>query len=86
MLNGVKIEVGQVFRMEGEGKTRAFADVVIGDVLLVKGLRIVSGKKGLFVSMPRRQGKDGTWYETVRPLTREVREELSEIVLTAYGT
>ncbi len=80
----LNIEVKQLHKLNGEGKVKAFADVAIAGFLLVKGLRIVDGKKGLFVGMPRRQGKDGQWYSTVFPLSEEVKSQLNEIVLEAY--
>ena len=34
--------------------------------------------------MPRHQGKDGKWYNTVYPATKELKAQLSAVVLTAY--
>jgi len=51
------------------------------DSFIVKGLRVVEGEKGLFVSMPSEAGKDGKWYSTVIPLKREVKDEIEKIVL-----
>lgn len=80
----LNIEVKRVHKLDGDSKLRAFADVAITDLFLIKGLRIVDGKKGLFVGMPREQGKDGQWYQTVFPLSEEVKKQLDEIVLEAY--
>ena len=80
----VKLEVTRLNRFEGEGTLRAFCDVAVEEAFLIKGIRVVEGKKGLFVSMPREQGKDGNWYDTVIPLTKEVRQQVSEAVLNAY--
>ncbi len=80
----VKLEVKRLNRFEGEGTLRAFCDLAVGEAFLIKGIRVVDGKNGLFVSMPREQGKDGNWYGTVLPLTPEVRQQVSETVLGAY--
>jgi stage V sporulation protein G len=77
------IQVSRIYRLEGDSKTKAFVDVAF-DGIVVKGLRIVEGKNGLFLSMPRHQGKDGKWYETVFPVTKEARQNLSDTVLAAY--
>ena len=77
------IEVSRIYRIDGESKLKAFADVSFGSVV-VKGLRIVEGKKGLFVGMPRQQGKDGKWYNSVWPTTKEIQQRISETVLAAY--
>jgi len=77
------ISVNRVLKFEGESKLKAFVDVSISGVV-VKGFSVVDGSKGLFVSMPRHQGKDGKWYDTVYPLTKELKNQLSEAVLAAY--
>ena len=63
----------------------SFCDVSVLDSIVINGLRVVEGKDGLFVSMPREEGKDGKWYNTVIPLKREVKDEIERIVLEAYG-
>lgn len=78
------ITVKQLHKLDGNGKLKAFADVAIAELFLIKGLRIIDGKKGLFVGMPRRQGKDGQWYQTAFPLSEDVKSQLNEIVLEAY--
>lgn len=81
----IKVEVSRLNRMDGNGRTKAYADVAFADAILVKGIRVVGGEKGLFVSMPRKKGKDGNWYETVSPLDRALREKVSGAVLLAYN-
>ena len=80
--NGV--EVLRLHRLSGESNLKAFADVSFAGVFIVKGIKVVEGKKGLFVSMPSEKGKDGKWYDTAHPLTKEFRESLNEVVLEAY--
>lgn len=80
----VEFEVKRITKIKGQGTLKAFCDVVMGEAVLIKGLKIVDGKNGLFVSMPAERGKDGKWYETVLPLTKETKEELTRIVLEAY--
>jgi len=77
------IQVSRIYRMDGDSKLKAFVDISLAGII-VKGLRIVDGNKGLFVSMPRHQGKDGKWYSTVYPTTKELLKQLSDLVLTAY--
>ncbi|MFZ2357283.1 MAG: SpoVG family protein [Candidatus Omnitrophota bacterium] len=79
-----RIEVSRIYKIDGDSKLKAFADVLLSGVL-VKGLRVVDGSNGLFVGMPRHQGKDGKWYDTVYPTTKEIKQELTDLVLTAYN-
>lgn len=81
----LKIAVTRLHKLDGTGATKAFCDISILDSLVINGLRVVAGEKGLFVSMPREEGKDGKWYNTVIPLKREIKDEIEKIVLEAYG-
>jgi len=77
------IQVSRIHRIDGDAKLKAFADVNVGG-MLIKGFRVVEGAQGLFVGMPRQQGKDGRWYNTVYP--GELKARLNETVLSAYQT
>lgn len=81
----LKLEVSRIHKLDGSGATKAFCDISVLDSFVIKGLRVVEGEKGLFVSMPQDAGKDGKWYTTVIPLNREVKDEIDRIVLEAYG-
>ena len=81
----LKLQVSRLHKLDGTASTKAFCDLSILDSLVIKGLRVVEGEKGLFVSMPQEAGKDGKWYNTVMPLNREIKNEIERIVLEAYG-
>lgn len=81
----LKLGVTRLHKLDGTGATKAFCDISILDSLVINGLRIVEGKEGLFVSMPRTEGKDGKWYNIVLALNREVKDEIERVVLEAYG-
>ena len=78
------VTVKRINRIDGTGNLKAFCDLEIAETFLIKGVRVVEGKNGLFVSMPQEQGKDGNWHDTVFPLTKEARKRVSEVVLTSY--
>ncbi|MDD5156193.1 MAG: SpoVG family protein [Candidatus Omnitrophica bacterium] len=83
MSQAERLQISRIYKLEGESKLKAFVDISLGG-LIVKGLRIMDGQNGLFVSMPRHQGKDGRWYNTVYPATKEIQQELTHLVLAAY--
>jgi stage V sporulation protein G len=83
--NMLEIEVSRLHKLDGSGSTKAFCDISVMDAFIIKGIRIVEGDRGLFVSMPREEGRDGKWYNTVIPLNREVKDEIEKLVLEAYG-
>lgn len=70
-------------------KTVALATVTISDCLVLTGLRIVKGKKDMFVSMPQRKlskpDKNGNEYADIFfPVTHDFREELNNAILDEY--
>ncbi|MDD3906230.1 MAG: SpoVG family protein [Candidatus Omnitrophica bacterium] len=82
----MKIEVVRIHKLDGTGPTKAFADIALDESIIIKGVRIIEGKDGLFVSLPREEGRDGKWYNTVVPLSREIKEMLDTTVLEAYNS
>lgn len=79
----MKITEVKVRKFES-GKTRGFASVTFDKLLVVTGIAIIEGKKGLFISMPQTKGKDDEYYDIVFPLTKEARESITKKVLDAY--
>lgn len=77
--------VQKMFVIPDAGSLKGFADLIINDELVIKGLRIIEGKKGLFVAMPREQGKDNKWYEQVTLTNKEAFDRISEVVLNHYN-
>ncbi|HEX7022620.1 MAG TPA: SpoVG family protein [Trueperaceae bacterium] len=69
---------------EPKGGTVAYARITIDEAFVVRDLRVVEGKKGLFVAMPQRKGKGDEYQDIAFPITREAREAIQEAVLAAY--
>ena len=73
----------RVFPVEDGNGILANVSVTFGGVFVVTGLKIIEGKKGVFVSMPQYKYK-GEWKDSCFPITGEFREELGTAVLEAY--
>ncbi len=84
MVDLLEVKVHKIYRLDGDKPLKAFVDISINDAVLIKGIKVILGREGLFVSMPQEQGKDNKWYESVRCLKKDVREQIFETVLTAY--
>ena len=78
------IEIANIYRFDGDGSIKAFCDIIVSNIMLIKGVRILEGRNGLFIRMPSKQGKDGRWYESIRPMSKEIRSALNEIVIKAF--
>lgn len=65
-------------------KVRAFAQLVLNNCFRVTGLRIVEGENGLFIGYPSEKGKDGKYYDIIKPLNRNGVDLIQDIVLREY--
>jgi len=77
-------KIAKIHRLSDGNHVKAFVDLEINEAILIKGLRIVDGEKGLFVSMPQEQGKNERWYDRVRCLNDDIRWRINQKVLEAY--
>lgn len=84
MNTDIDVKVERIYRLESDTSLKGFADVVIDESILIKGLRIVNGKKGLFIGMPQELGKDGKWYSKVVCLNDDIKQKLTDVVMSAY--
>jgi stage V sporulation protein G len=82
--NTLEIKIAKIHRLPDGSRLKAFVDVSVNDTLLIKGLRIVDGKGGLFVSMPQEQGRDKRWYDMVRCLNEDVQAQMTEKIIDAF--
>jgi len=65
-------------------KVRAFVQLVLNNCFKLSGLKVVEGDNGLFVGFPSEKGKDGKYYEIVRPLNRSGVDLIQDVVLRQY--
>lgn len=67
------------------GRVRAVADIVIDDILLIKGIKIVESKYGgLFISFPKKSISSNKFVDIVKPLTNEFNEKVRRAVIDKY--
>lgn len=68
----------------GSSKTKAFIDLELDGTLVIKGLTLVEGKDGLFLSFPSTKGNDGKYYNSVYSLDKEWRSLLQDACIKKY--
>lgn len=67
------------------GHIKAVATVVLNDQFMIRGLRVMDGENGLFVSYPVDPFYKGECYRSVcNPVTRQLREHIENCVLEKY--
>ena len=73
----------KVFPVEEE-RLKAFATIVFDSCFVVRDLKIIKGNKGLFVAMPSKRCKDGTFKDMAHPLNSDTRSLIEDQVLKEY--
>ena len=73
----------KVIPVEDE-KLKAFVSIVFDQCFVVTDIKVIHGPKGLFVSMPSKKRKDGTFKDIAHPLNNQMRQYLEEKVLSVY--
>jgi len=69
-----------------EDKLKAYATITFDDCFVVRDLKIINGNNGLFVAMPSKKRKDGTFKDIAHPLNNEFRAKIEKAVLDSYET
>ena len=67
-----------------EGKLKGYATMVFDGCFIVRDMKIIKSDKGLFVSMPSRRKKDGSFKDIVHPLNSETRKKVEQAVVIEY--
>ena len=73
----------KVFPVDEE-KLKAYITIVLDNCFVVRDLKIISGTAGLFVAMPSKRRKDGTFKDIAHPLNQGTRAVMEKKVLDAY--
>jgi len=69
---------------EPKGNTLAFASIAIDDLAAIRGVRVVNGEKGLFVTMPQSQDNNGLYHDIAFPLNGDLRKGINAAVLEEF--
>ncbi len=73
----------RVFPVDEE-KLKAFVSIIIDDCFVISDIKIISGTNGLFISMPSKKRKNGTFRDIAHPLNNETRRKIEDKVLARY--
>jgi stage V sporulation protein G len=67
-----------------EDKLRAYVTITLDHCFVVRDLKVINGNTGLFVAMPAKKRKDGTYKDIAHPLNSEMRDRMEKAVLAEY--
>ena len=67
-----------------EEKLKAYVTITFDDCFVVRDLKVINGNTGLFIAMPAKRRKDGTFKDIAHPLNSEMREKMEQRILMEY--
>lgn len=76
-----EVKVYPVFDNE---KLKGYATIIFDDCFVVRDLKVIQGTNGMFVAMPSKKTKDGSYRDTAHPLNNETRDMIEMAVLGEY--
>jgi stage V sporulation protein G len=68
-----------------EDKLKAYVTVTFDNSFVVRDLKVIQGNNRLFVAMPSRRMKDGSFRDVVHPSNAEMREQLEKAIFDEYN-
>src|SRR3990172_936885 len=70
--------------LRNEDKLKAFVNVTFDDVFVVRGMKIIKGSTGYFISMPSRKMPDGSYRDIAHPISNDFRQYVEKRILDEY--
>lgn len=64
---------------------KGMASITIDNCFVVKGIKIIESKNGLFVAMPSKKQTNGEYSDICFPITAEARQQINEAILNEYN-
>jgi stage V sporulation protein G len=73
----------KVFPVE-EDKLKAYVTITLDNCFVIRDLKVIHGTTGLFIAMPAKRRKDGTYKDIAHPLNTDMRERMEKTILEHY--
>jgi stage V sporulation protein G len=67
-----------------EDKLKAYVTITLDNCFVIRDLKVINGTSGLFIAMPAKRRKDGTYKDIAHPLNADTRERMEKAILVAY--
>jgi stage V sporulation protein G len=82
---GAVLEITEIrITLRDDEKLRGFASITLDNSFVVRGLKIIEGATGMFVAMPNRRRKDGTFQDIAHPINMSTREWMENLIIAEY--
>lgn len=79
-ITGIKVK-----KIATDSKMKAIASITIDDCFTVHDIKVIENGDKVFVAMPNKRLKDGTFKDVAHPINFETRAMIEKIILDAYN-
>lgn len=67
-----------------EDKLKAYVTITLDNCFVIRDLKVILGSGGLFIAMPAKKRKDGTYKDIAHPLNADTRDKMERTILSEY--
>jgi stage V sporulation protein G len=67
-----------------EDKLKAYVTITLDHCFVIRDLKVIHGASGLFIAMPAKRRKDGTYKDIAHPLNADTRNQMEKTILLEY--
>ncbi len=79
------MEISEIrITLRDDNKLKGFASITLENAFVIRGLKIIEGASGLFIAMPSRKRKDGTFQDIAHPINMTTRQWMENQIVAAY--
>ena len=71
--------------LSDEDRLKAYVTITFDNCFVVRDLKVINGNNGLFVAMPSKKKKDGSYKDIAHPIHSDFRNYLEKLVLEKYN-
>lgn len=79
-ITGIKIK-----KLATDNKMKAIASITIDDCFAIHDIKVIENEDKVFVAMPNKRLKDGTFKDVAHPINFETRANIEKIIIDAYN-
>ena len=81
----MKITSVKIQKKNDESRMKGIASVLLDDCFVIRDIRIIEGKDGLFIAMPSRKNADGEYHDIAHPINAETRKIFEDAIFAEYN-
>lgn len=75
----------KVYKINDKDWLKGMASITIDNSFVVKGIKIIESRNGLFVAMPNRKRINGEYADICFPITAEARQQINDEIFKVYN-